>query len=194
VSRELRIEALLKWIEKVDINDDLRPGLAETPRRVVKAYQEWFSGYDVDPMDYMKCFSDGAPHDPDEVVIVSGIVFYSFCEHHMAPFFGVANVGYLPKDRIIGLSKLARVVDAYARRLQVQERLCNQIVDAVNTGLDTRGCGVVMHARHMCMESRGVNKPGTVTTTSALRGAFRTDPTIRAEFLNLLPRVETVRI
>jgi GTP cyclohydrolase I len=164
--------------------DNERGGLLETPERVAKAWAFWSSGYDQDPKDVLKTFEDGA-EGVDEMVVVKDIAFYTHCEHHMAPFFGTATIGYLPNKRIVGLSKLSRVLDIYARRLQVQERLGKQVADAIMEHLDALGCGVVINARHLCMESRGICKQGSSTTTSALRGLFRTDPTVRAEFLQL---------
>lgn len=162
-----------------------REGLKETPARVAAAWQEWTKGYNIkDPKQLLKTFEDGAK-GVDEMVVVNGIEFYSHCEHHMAPFFGTASVAYIPNGRVVGLSKLARVVDAYAQRLQVQERLTNQIADCVHEALKPLGVGVIMRARHFCMCSRGVHKQSSSTTTSALRGAMRTTAAARAEFLHL---------
>lgn len=163
-----------------------REGLRETPDRVVKAWQEWFAGYKLDTKDVLKTFEDGAELCGDEMVVVRNIEFYSFCEHHMAPFFGSADVAYIPTGRVVGLSKLARVVDVFAKRLQVQERLTNQIANAIDEHLQPEGVGVVLRARHMCMCSRGVNKQGSDTVTSALRGSLREEPETRAEFFNLI--------
>lgn len=162
--------------------DPERGGLRDTPRRVVKAWQHWCSGYNVHPEDVLKVFSDGAERC-DEMVVVEHIPIYSHCEHHLAPIFGHATIGYVPDKRIVGLSKLNRLAEVFARRLQVQERMTNQIADALMEHLKPLGCGVVIRARHMCMESRGV-KQNSLTTTSALRGVF-TDGTVRAEFLSL---------
>lgn len=162
-----------------------REGLKETPARVVKAWREWCSGYDQNPGELLKTFADGA-ESCDEMVLVDNIEFYSHCEHHMAPFFGVAHVAYIPKNRVVGLSKLARVVDVFAKRLQVQERMTNQIADALEEHLSPIGVGVVVEAKHMCMCSRGVNKQGSSTTTSAVRGAIKEKPEARAEFLTLI--------
>ncbi len=161
-----------------------RGGLVETPARAAKAWEEWTGGYNIDPLDLLKTFEDGA-EKCDEMIVVSDIPVYSHCEHHLAPIFGTATVGYIPRGRIVGLSKINRVVDAFARRLQVQERLTNQIAETLMEGLNPHGCGVVIKARHMCMESRGVKQAGTFTTTSAMRGAFRTNAAARAEFLSL---------
>lgn len=149
---------------------ELRPGLAETPDRVAKAYATWFSGYDVDIAGLFKTFEDGA-EDTNEMVIVRDIPVYSHCEHHMAPIIGRAVVGYVPNGRIVGLSKLSRVVDAFSRRLQVQERLTNQIADAIQEHLNPKAVCVYIDAKHMCMESRGVKQVcGSSTITKAFRG------------------------
>lgn len=161
-----------------------RGGLAETPGRAAKAWLEWTSGYSVDPGSVLKVFEDGA-EDCDEMVVVADIPVYSHCEHHMAAIFGTATIAYIPDGKIVGLSKLHRLVDIFARRLQVQERMTNQIANAMMEHLKPRGVGVVINARHMCMESRGVNHVGGYTTSSALRGVFREDAAVRAEFLAL---------
>lgn len=165
--------------------DVLRGGLHETPTRVLKAWREWCSGYGVDPRTLLKTFEDGAELCGDEMVIVRKIEFYSHCEHHLAPFFGVAHVAYIPTDRVVGLSKLARVVDVFARRLQVQERMTNQIANLIEETLKPKGVGVMLSAKHFCMCSRGVNKQASDTVTSALRGAIREDAAARAEFIRL---------
>lgn len=162
------IEKILKLIEG---GDDLREGLVETPERVAKAYATWFGGYSVDIASLFKTFEDGG-ECCDEMVIVRDIPVYSHCEHHMAPIIGRAVVGYVPNGRIVGLSKLSRVVDAFARRLQVQERLTNQIADAIVEHLDPKAVCVYIDAKHMCMESRGVKQVcGSSTITKAFRGA-----------------------
>lgn len=165
--------------------DTTREGLRDTPTRVVKAWQTWFSGYSQKPADVLKVFEDGA-EQCDEMVIETDIPVYSFCEHHMAPIFGVAHVAYIPDGKVVGLSKLARVVDIYARRLQVQERLTNQIATALSDHLNPKGVGVILQCRHLCMESRGIERHGVVTTTSALRGAIKQEHETRAEFLSLI--------
>lgn len=164
--------------------DPTREGLIETPARVMKAWRHWTQGYDQAAADVLKTFTDGA-EGADEMVIVRGIDLYSHCEHHMAPFFGKAHVAYIPNKRIVGLSKLARVVDIFAHRLQVQERLTNQIANAIHDVLEPIGVGVVIEATHFCMCSRGVNKQGSTTVTSALRGAIKDKPEARAEFMSL---------
>lgn len=162
------IEKILKLIEG---GDDLREGLVETPERVAKAYATWFGGYDVDIAGLFKTFEDGS-EGTDEMVIVRDIPVYSHCEHHMAPIIGHAVVGYVPNGKIVGLSKLSRVVDAFSRRLQVQERLTNQIADAIQEHLDPKAVCVYIDAKHMCMESRGVKQVcGSSTITKAFRGA-----------------------
>ena len=164
--------------------DPGRGGLVETPARVAKAWQFWTQGYEQDPADVLKTFEDGA-EGCDEMVIVRNIPFYTHCEHHLAPFFGTATIGYLPDGKVVGLSKLPRVLNVFARRLQVQERLTVQVADALMEHLQPKGVGVVVKARHMCMESRGICQQGSETITSALRGAFKDQPSARAEFLAL---------
>lgn len=164
-----------------------RGGLVETPARAAKAWEFWTSGYDTNPAEVLKVFEDGA-ENCDEIVLVKNIPVYSHCEHHLAAIFGVAHVGYIPNGKIVGLSKINRVVDLFARRLQVQERLTNQIADTLLNHLDPQAVGVVLECRHLCMESRGVCQQGHSTVTSALRGAFREDATARAEFMALVPK------
>lgn len=177
-------EGLIRGLLQMVGEDPDREGLRETPARVVKAWKHWCQGYNQTPHEILKTFEDGA-EGTDEMVIVRDIQLYSHCEHHMAPFYGKAHVAYIPKNRIVGLSKLARVVDIYAHRLQVQERLTNQVADAINDVLEPIGVGVIIEATHHCMCSRGVNKQGSTTVTSALRGAIKTKPEARAEFLAL---------
>lgn len=163
--------------------DTSREGLAETPARVAKAWEFWCKGYNEDPAEILKVFEDGAK-GVDEMVLVRDIPFYTHCEHHMAPFFGRATVAYIPDGKIVGLSKINRLVDCFARRLQVQERLTTQIADAIMEHLKPKGVGVLVNARHLCMESRGVCQQGHSTVTSALRGVM-VDGTVRQEFLHL---------
>ncbi len=177
---EDNIVRLLQFIGE----DPTRGGLLDTPKRVAKAWQHWCSGYDADIPSLLKTFDDGA-EGCDEMVMVRDIPFYTHCEHHMAPFFGTATVAYIPNGKIVGLSKLPRIVDAFARRLQVQERLTNQIADAINDNLFPLGVGVIIKARHLCMESRGIQQQGHCTITSALRGVMRDSAEARAEFLDL---------
>jgi GTP cyclohydrolase IA len=162
--------------------DPQRDGLRDTPRRIAKAYAEFLSPKAFNPTTF--------PNDEgyDELVLARGIPFNSLCEHHLLPFHGVAHVGYLPGDRIIGLSKLGRVVDLFARRLQVQERLTSEVAAWLDDHLEPKGVGVVIEAEHLCMSLRGVEKPGTLTATSALRGLIRDDPRTRQEFLTLAGR------
>jgi GTP cyclohydrolase I len=165
-------------------DDPTREGLLETPTRVAKAWEFWGSGYEQDIEAILKTFEDGA-EGCDEMVVVKDIPFYTHCEHHLAPFFGTATIGYLPNSKIVGLSKLSRVLKVFARRLQVQERLTTQVADALVKGLAPKGVGVLVKARHLCMESRGVCEQGHHTVTSAMRGVFREEPSARAEFLAL---------
>lgn len=165
--------------------DPARGGLTETPARVIKAWREdWFSGYKKKPEDVLKSFEDGGERY-DEMISVRGIPIYTHCEHHIAPFFGEAIVAYVPDGRIVGLSKLARLADIFARRLQVQERLTVQIADALMEHLKPKGVGVILKCRHLCMESRGIQKPGTTTVTSAMRGVMFDNPGARTEMLTL---------
>lgn len=177
------IEDLLKVVEPRDpLDRGLREGLKETPVRAAKAWAFWTSGYAMDVPGLLKTFEDGA-EDADEMIVVKNIPLYSKCEHHMADIFGTATVAYIPNGKIVGLSKISRVVDAYARRLQVQERLTSQIAEAIWTHLAPLGVGVHIKARHLCMESRGICQQGHHTETTALRGVFKTDPAARAEFI-----------
>lgn len=162
-----------------------REGLIETPHRVAEALQQWFSGYNADTDEQiLKVFKDGA-EGYDQMVIVNDIPFYSKCEHHLADIFGTASIAYIPDGKVCGLSKLSRITDKYARRMQVQERLTNQIADAIWDTLSPKGVGVLIKARHMCMESRGICQQGHHTVTSALRGAILDEPQTRDEFLRL---------
>lgn len=181
--REANVRQMLSMIGE----DPERQGLLETPARVAKAWKEWFSGYAIEPDSLFKVFEDGAPGESnDQMVLETNIPVFSWCEHHMAPIVGFAHVAYIPGASIVGLSKLARVVDVFARRLQVQERLTNQIADSIQKNLNPVGVGVVITAEHFCMCTRGVKLTGVRTTTSALRGALKDEPAARAEFLNLI--------
>lgn len=164
--------------------DPKREGLKDTPLRAFKAWQEWTSGYREDAKDHFKDFADGA-QKYDEMIWVKDLPFYSQCEHHLAPFFGTFTVAYMPDKRVLGLSKFERVFEVFARRLQVQERLTVQFADCVWENLKPLGVGVIVKARHMCMESRGISKQGHHTVTSALRGCFKGSKSIRAEFLSI---------
>jgi GTP cyclohydrolase I len=184
VSREQAEEAvrtLLRWAG----DDPRREGLLETPKRVVKAYADWFSGYAVDPREYMRrTFEEVEGYD--EMVVLRDIAFESYCEHHMAPIIGRAHVGYLPSNKVVGISKLARVVDGYARRFQVQEKLTAQIAACIDEVLKPRGVGVVIDSEHQCMTTRGVHKRGVSMVTSRMVGIFRSDARTRAEFLQFI--------
>ncbi len=164
--------------------DPDRPGLRETPARVARAWQQWTAGYEQDPADILKVFEDGAERY-NELIVVRRIPVYSHCEHHLAPFFGTATVGYVPDGRIVGLSKLTRLVDCFAKRLQVQERLTRQIGDALMTHLAPQAVGVVIRCRHLCMESRGIRAIGEETVTSAMLGELLTNLGMRTELLAL---------
>jgi GTP cyclohydrolase I len=174
---EEAIRTLIRWTG----DDPAREGLLETPGRVARAYSDWFSGYEQDPRAFlMRTFEEVGGYD--EMVILRGIPFESHCEHHMAPIIGEVHVGYLPGTRVVGISKLARLVDAYARRLQVQERLTAQIADTLQEVLEPRGVAVVVEATHECMTTRGVHKRGVAMVTSRMLGAFRRYPATRREF------------
>lgn len=177
------VENLLDFIGEIQ-NNSLREGLKETPERVSKAWLEWTSGYDQNPADVLKVFEDGA-EDYDEMITERNLPFYSHCEHHMASFFGTVTISYIPNEKIVGLSKLSRLIDIYSKRLQVQERMTTQIANALYDHLVPLGVGVVVKARHLCMESRGISKQGAETVTSALRGVYKNDAIVRQEFLNL---------
>jgi len=176
-------DAIVRLLQFIG-EDPGRGGLQETPQRALKAWGTWTEGYKQTPADVFKVFEDGA-EGYDEMVVVKDIPFYSHCEHHMAPFFGTATVAYIPNGSVVGLSKINRLVNMFSRRLQVQERLTTQIVDAMVEGLSPVGAGVIIKARHLCMESRGVCQHGHHTVTSALRGALATKPEARAEFMAL---------
>lgn len=165
--------------------DPDREGLSETPDRVLKAWEFMCGGYKIEPESVLKAFEDGS-EGCDEMVIQKNIPVWSTCEHHMLPFFGVAHIAYIPNGKVLGLSKFARLTDVFARRLQVQERLTTQIADALMTHLEPLGVGVVLQCRHTCMEARGVQKAGSVTTTSKVLGNFKTHPEVRNEFLSMV--------
>ena len=175
------VRTLIEWAG----DDPDREGLLDTPRRVVKAYRELFAGYDADPREYLeRTFEEVGGYD--ELVLLRDIRVVSFCEHHMLPFLGKAHVGYLPSDRVVGISKLARVVHGFARRLQIQEKLTAEIAEAIQDILQPKGVGVVIVSEHSCMTMRGVNTPGSRLTTSSLLGAVRDDPRTRQEFFDLV--------
>lgn len=182
--RDRAIEAVRELIRWAGDDPD-REGLAATPDRVLRAYTEWFSGYHQDPAKVLeRRFSEVGGYD--QVIVLGPVSFTSHCEHHLAPFSGTAHVAYLPGQEVVGLSKLARLVDVYARRLQVQERLTQQVASALVEHLGVRGVAVVIRASHGCMSTRGVRKTGAVMTTSAVLGAFRKSGAARAEVLALM--------
>ncbi|MDE3016654.1 MAG: GTP cyclohydrolase I FolE [Pseudomonadota bacterium] len=175
------VRTLIRWTG----DDPEREGLIDTPKRVVKSYEEFFQGYDTDPAAVLnRTFKEVEGYD--EMIVLRDIVFDSYCEHHMVPFTGRAHVAYIPSCKVLGVSKLARLVDAYARRLQVQEKLTAQIAATLHEVLKPRGVAVVIEATHMCMTTRGVHKPGAVMQTSQLLGLFKSDPRTRQEFFSLL--------
>ena len=178
---EAAVRTLLEWAGE----DPGREGLLDTPRRVAKAYKDWFSGYALDPADYLRrTFKEVEGYD--ELIVLRDIEFESHCEHHMAPIIGRAHVGYLPTGRVVGISKLARVVEAYARRFQVQEKLTAQIAHSIEDVLQPRGVAVVVEAVHECMTTRGIHKRGVSMVTSSMLGAFRDDARTRGEFLQFI--------
>lgn len=180
-SIEDNIKRMLQYIGE----DPERGGLIETPKRVAKAWGQWCSGYSKNAKSILKVFEDGA-ETYDQMITVKDIPIYSHCEHHLAPIFGTCTISYIPNGKIVGLSKLSRVADMFARRLQVQERMTEQIADALWENLDPVGVGVIIKARHLCMESRGICQQGHYTMTTALRGAIKDQPDCKAEFLKLM--------
>ena len=177
---EAAVRTLIRWAGE----DASREGLLDTPARVVRSYQELFAGYEADPRRFLeRTFEEVGGYD--ELVVLRDIRFVSFCEHHMLPVVGRAHVGYLPNERVVGISKLARVVNGYARRLQIQEKMTAEIATAIHEVLQPKGVGVVIEAEHSCMTLRGVNSPVSSLSTSQLIGLVRDDPRTRAEFLRL---------
>lgn len=174
------MRTLIRWAG----DDPTRPGLLETPARVARAFEEFFSGYALDPASIL-CKTFDEIEGYDEMIVLRAIRFESHCEHHLAPIIGRAWVGYIPDGRVVGISKLARVVDAFSKRLQIQEKLTSQIANALDDVLRPRGVGVVIRATHECMTTRGVHKPGTELVTTRMLGNFRDDPKVRQEFLAL---------
>jgi len=166
-------------------DDPDREGLIGTPSRVVRAYDEWFAGYDIDPVDLLATTFEQT-EGYDEIVVLRDIRLESHCEHHIVPIIGKAHIAYLPSSRVVGISKLARVVEAYAKRMQIQEKMTAQIANAIEHAMEPRGVAVVIEAAHMCMTTRGVRKPGVSMLTSAMRGVFREKPEARQEVLELL--------
>jgi GTP cyclohydrolase IA len=186
---EAAVRTLLRWAG----DDPAREGLLGTPDRVVRAYQEFFSGYDVDPVAFLKrTFEEIDGYD--ELIVLRDIRFESHCEHHLAPIIGRAHIGYLPNKRVVGISKLARVLEAYARRLQIQEKLTAQVAKTIQEVLQPRGVGVIIDAAHQCMTTRGVHKPGMSMVTSHMLGSFRTDPSTRREFLAIVANPSTAQL
>jgi GTP cyclohydrolase IA len=178
---EEAVRTLIRWAG----DDPDREGLLGTPKRVVRAYEEFFAGYQADPVEYLqRTFEEVDGYD--EMVVLRDIRFESHCEHHLAPIIGVAHVGYLPRKRVVGISKLARVVETYAKRLQIQEKMTAQIANTINDVLEPNGVAVVIEAMHQCMTTRGVHKPGTSMLTSRMLGGFRDDPSTRREFLAMI--------
>lgn len=178
---EAAVRTLIRWAG----DDPGREGLLGTPDRVVRSYEEFFGGYRVDPVDFLKrTFEEVEGYD--EMVVLRNIRFESYCEHHMVPIVGMAHVAYLPRHRVVGISKLARVVEAYAKRLQIQEKMTAQIANTVEEVLQPYGVAVVVEGEHQCMTTRGVHKPGVSMVTSRMLGAFRTNPETRREFLAIV--------
>ena len=175
------VETLIRWAG----DDPSREGLEGTPDRVIRSFEEFFEGYQLDAVDLLqRTFEEGEGYD--EMVLLKDIRFESHCEHHMVPIIGRAHVAYLPRNRVVGISKLARVVEAYARRLQIQEKMTVQIANAINDVLQPKGVAVIVEASHQCMTTRGIHKPGTTLVTSRMLGLFRTDARTRREFLSLI--------
>ncbi|MEM9704662.1 MAG: GTP cyclohydrolase I FolE [Pseudomonadota bacterium] len=178
---EAAVRTLIKWAG----DDPTREGLVDTPKRVAKAYEEWFSGYDEDPEEILgRTFEEVEGYD--DIVLLRGIRLESFCEHHLAPIIGTAHVGYLPTDKVVGISKLARLVDAYAKRMQVQEKLTAQIASTLEEVLQPRGVAVLIEAEHQCMSTRGVHKPNVDTLTTRFTGVFSEDRAMEERFLRLV--------
>jgi GTP cyclohydrolase I len=178
---EKAVETLLRWAG----DDPAREGLLDTPKRVAKAFEEWFQGYKDDPEEYLKrTFEEVEGYD--EMIVLRDIRFESHCEHHLAPIIGKAHVAYLPTNRVVGISKLARVVETFARRLQVQEKMTAQIAGSIEKVLKPKGVAVVIEGAHQCMTTRGVHKPGVTMVTSSMLGEFRKNPLTRREFLTII--------
>ncbi len=175
------VRTLLRWAG----DDPEREGLLDTPKRVTKAYKDWFRGYDEDPAAMLER-TFGEVEGYSEMVLLRDIRYESYCEHHLAPIIGVAHVAYIPTERVVGISKLARVVDTYAKRLQVQEKMNQQIAQVLYEVLQPRGVAVVLEGEHHCMSTRGVHKPGVSMVTSTLLGEFRTDRELRKDFMNMI--------
>jgi GTP cyclohydrolase I len=186
---ESAVRTLIRWAG----DDPEREGLLATPSRVARAYEEWFGGYDEDPRDYLKrTFEEVAGYD--EIVLLRDVRFVSHCEHHMAPIIGRIHIAYLPRNRVVGISKLIRLVDAYARRLQVQERLTAEVASCLDNVLKPHGVAVVIEGAHECMTTRGVRRPDVTMVTSRMLGVFRTQPQTRAEFLAAIDLRSAARV
>ena len=178
---EMAVRTLLKWAG----DDPEREGLIDTPARVAKAYEEFFSGYDADPQQMLaRTFEEVEGYN--DIVLLQDIAFQSHCEHHVVPISGTAHIAYLPDNKVVGISKLARVLDAYARRLQTQETMTAQIASCINGALRPRGVAVIVKAQHQCMTSRGVNKPGVAMVTRTFTGVFKDDPAMEMRLMNML--------
>jgi len=178
---EAAVNTLLRWAG----DDPLREGLRDTPARVARAFEDWFSGYAEDPESYLaRTFEEVDGYD--DMIVLKDIRFESHCEHHLAPIIGRAHIGYLPNNKVVGISKLARVVEAFARRLQVQEKMNAQIAQCIDTVLQPKGVAVVIEATHQCMTTRGVHKTGVSMVTSTMHGEFRKNPLTRREFLSVI--------
>ena len=178
---EAAVRVLIRWAG----DDPAREGLIDTPSRVIRSYEEFFAGYAQNPHDILaRTFSE--VHGYDEMIVLNEIRFESYCEHHMVPIIGRAHVAYLPRERVVGISKLARLVDAFAKRLQIQEKMTAQIADTLEEVLQPLGVGVILEATHQCMSTRGVHKAGASMVTSRMLGTFRDDPSTRREFLSIV--------
>ncbi|MEL6372098.1 MAG: GTP cyclohydrolase I FolE [Pseudomonadota bacterium] len=178
---EAAVRTLIRWAG----DDPTREGLVDTPKRVAKAYEEWFEGYETDPTEILaRTFEEVEGYD--DIVLLRGIRLESFCEHHLAPIIGTAHVAYLPSDRVVGISKLARLVDGYAKRMQVQEKLTAQIANAIESTLNPRGVAVLIDAEHQCMSTRGVHKHGVGTVTTRFTGEFKENHAMEERFLRLI--------
>ncbi|KVM73720.1 GTP cyclohydrolase [Burkholderia gladioli] len=183
------VRVLLRWAG----DDPTREGLLDTPARVARAYEEFFKGYQLEPKDILaRTFSEVEGYD--EMIVLKDIRFESYCEHHMVPIIGRAHVAYLPNHRVVGISKLARLVDAFAKRLQIQEKMTVQIADTLFEVLQPKGVGVILEAAHQCISTRGIHKPGVEMVTSRMLGTFRTDPSTRREFLSIVSNPSSVNL
>jgi GTP cyclohydrolase IA len=186
---EEAVRVLIRWAG----DDPQREGLVGTPERIARAYREYFSGYDEDPVELLQRTFE-AIDGYDEIVVLKDIRFESHCEHHLAPFIGKVHIAYLPNNRVVGISKLARLVDVYAKRLQIQEKMTSQIANTIDETLQPKGVAVVIEAAHQCMTTRGVHKPGVTMVTSRMLGAFRDDPSSRREVLAMIGTPGSARL